>query len=725
MKLVIAEKPSVGQSIAKVLGASARHDGHMEGAGYVVSWCFGHLVELAMPDAYDEKFKKWATEDLPILPSPFIRQVTGDKKKQFNLLKSLMQRDDVDEIVCATDAGREGELIFRLVYNQAKCKKPFSRLWISSMEDAAIRDGFADLRPGHDYDDLYAAAQCRDEADWLVGINATRLFTTVYGKRLPVGRVQTPTLAMIVARNNAVANFVKQKYMNVHLKAENGLEVVKEKIFSDVEAEAIRAKCDGKEAVVTLVEETKKSAAAPKLYDLTTLQREANRYFSMTAQQTLDTVQALYERKLLTYPRTDSRFLTEDMADTAFALVGLIKKTFDFGTAMGDEPDIKRIVNNAKVTDHHAIIPTAEIAKLDLARLSEREHKILELVAQQMLCATSPAHLYLETKVEVACEGEVFKAKGKQVLEEGWKAVEAARKGKSKEEDADEEDDRTLPKVFQGQRLFPVAATLTEHYTTPPKQYTEDSLLSAMENAGNEFFDEDTEKKGIGTPATRASIIEKLVASKLVSRKGKQILPTDDGIALIATVPEEVKSPKMTAEWENTLMQVQRGETAAGDFMAGIEGMVKDLCEKYGEATEGARTAFSAVSAKEVIGECPRCGHDVVEGQKSFHCSNRECGFALWKENRYLEGMRKKMTKGMAKGLLDKGKVGVKGLYSQRTGKTFDALVVMEDDGERTNFKLEFPPKKSAGSSAKASSGMYRKPTNSIGRSATRSMGRR
>lgn len=690
MKLVIAEKPSVGQSIAKVIGAYERHDGYLEGSGYIVSWCFGHLVELAQPDAYDEKYQKWRKEDLPILPQKFKRNVTPDKRSQYATLKKLMLRDDVTELVCATDAGREGELIFRLVYEQAGCRKPFKRLWISSMEDAAIEEGFRTMKDGHAYDMLYQAALCRSEADWLVGINATRLFTTLYNKKLTVGRVQTPTLAMLVERNDAITHFIKEKYCNVHLDCD-GLEVVKEKIFSVEEAEAIMERCDGADAMVTSVVQTRKAVNPPKLYDLTTLQREANRYFGYTAQQTLDTTQALYEKKLVTYPRTDSQFLTEDMEDTARDMVFLIRKTFDFGASSTGEPDIRRVINNAKVSDHHAIIPTVEIGKQDLSGLSDRETAILKLISQQLLCATGSRHEYLETEIKVSCMGEEFTAKGKQILVPGWKAVEAAYKGKAKDKEKGEEASVILPEVRQGQTFSPVWASISDHYTSPPKQYTEDSLLSAMETAGNEHFDEDTEKKGLGTPATRASIIEKLVTSKYVQRKGKQLIPTEDGINLAAVMPTEIKSPKLTAEWENILMQMEKGNARPEDFMRDIEGMVRGLTAKYSSLPEEEKSRFGSLGKKEEIGRCPRCGSPVYEGQKNFYCSSRECDFCIWKESKWLSGMKKKVNARMAKSLLSDGRVHVTGLYSQKKGKTFDADLVLEDTGKYVNFKLDFP----------------------------------
>ena len=694
MKLVIAEKPSVGQAIAKVIGAYERHDGYMEGSGYIVSWCIGHLVGLAEPDAYDEKYRKWRREDLPILPEPFQKEVAADKKTQFAILKDLMMRNDVASLICATDAGREGELIFRLVYEQAGCRKPFERLWISSMEDSAIEEGFRNLRDGSEYDALYHAALCRAEADWIVGINATRLFTTLYNKKLTVGRVQTPTLAMLVARNDAITHFIKEKYFNVHLKC-GGFEAVKEKIFSEEDAVRLKDKCDGVEALVTSVTQTKKVINPPKLYDLTTLQREANRYFGYTAQQTLDTVQMLYEKKLVTYPRTDSQYLTEDMAETAESMVKLIRGIFDFGIYSSGEPDIKRIINNAKVSDHHAIIPTSEIGKQDLSGLAGKEMDILKLIAQQVLCATGSRHEYLETEIKVSCMGEEFIAKGKQVLSSGWKSIEAAYKGMSKEKDSAEgAEEKVLPEVREGQHLSPVWADCSEHFTSPPKQYTEDSLLSAMETAGNEHFEEDTEKKGLGTPATRASMIEKLVSSGYIKRKGKQLIPTEDGINLVAIMPEEIKSPKLTAEWENSLLQMEKNIVSPGIFMRDIERMVKHLLQKYSSISTEEQSRFAGGGEKVEIGKCPRCGSYVYEGQKNYYCSNRECQFCIWKESKWLSGMKKKVTARIAKSLLADGRVHVTGLYSRKKDKTFDADLVLDDTGTYVNFRLEFPDMK-------------------------------
>lgn len=696
-KLVIAEKPSVALSLAKVLGAYQRQDGYMEGNGYLVSWCVGHLVGLVQPEVYDETYKIWRRENLPIIPEKWKWEVAGDKKVQFKILKDLMFRSDVEELVCATDAGREGELIFRLVYYQTGCKKPFKRLWISSMEDEAIKEGFDNLREGSDYDNLYEAALCRSKADWLVGINGTRLFTTLYNNRLTVGRVQTPTLAMVVERNKQITEFQKQKYYNIHLKS-GALEVHKEKIFNEQEVNDILGKCNGADAIVKSVMKSEKSVNPPKLYDLTTLQRESNRYFGYTAQKTLDFTQSLYEQKLVTYPRTDSQYLTEDMKETAENMVLAVQMVFDFGTFPPKDYDVNRVINNGKVTDHHAIIPTAEIQKQDLSKLSQGEKDILLLISQRLLCATGEKQKLSETEIKVDCAGEEFQAKGKMVLDMGWKAYEMEFRNRLKSKQKAETKDVELPLVAEGDVLHGVNATMTEHFTSPPKQYTEDTLLSAMETAGNEDFDEDTEKKGLGTPATRASMIEKLVSSKYIERKGKQLIPTDAGINLVAVLPEKVKSAKMTAEWENSLMEMERGKVKSDVFLLDINQWVNQLIAEYGEVSEEEKKRFKSDRAgKEPIGKCPRCGFPVYEGEKNFYCSNRECKFCIWKETKWLSSMKKKVSKKMAESLLSKGRVSVTGLYSQKAGRNFDADLLLEDTGEYVNFKLDFPNNKKKG----------------------------
>ena len=632
MRLVIAEKPSVAQSIAKVIGAYERKDGYVEGSGYIVSWCVGHLVGLAQADAYDEKYKKWNYSDLPIIPEQWKYVVGQATKKQFSILKELMKREDVTELIEATDAAREGELIFRLVYMKAGCKKPFRRLWISSMEDEAIRDGFANLKNSADYDSLYEAAVCRSQADWLVGINGTRLFSTLYDSKLTVGRVQTPTLALVVDRARQIDGFEKQKYFNIHLDC-NGMDVVMDKIFDPAEAEKIRSTCDKKSAIVKDVISEKKTVNAPKLYDLTTLQREANRVFGYTAQKTLDYTQSLYEKKLVTYPRTDSQFLSDEMGDTAKSVIDAIFSTYDF---MGDvmfNPAVEKVLNSKKVTDHHAIIPTVQISKDKLDDLSEGERNTLMLIAQRLLCATAMPHVYGETTVIVESNGYEFTAKGKSIVQMGWKSFEdgfrAKVKAKATKEAVEKNVDATKGQVYEN-----ASATVSEHFTAPPKPYTEDTLLSAMEKAGNEDFDDDTEKKGLGTPATRASIIEKLVANGYLERKGKQVLPTEAGKNLIAVLPDSVKSAKLTADWENILMQIERKSADAEDFMRDITDMVTTLIKDNASVSETEKERFAGSRpGREAVGKCPRCGSPIYEGQKNFYCSDKDCHFSIWKGN--------------------------------------------------------------------------------------------
>lgn len=687
MILVIAEKPSVAQSIAKVLGATSRKDGYIEGNNYIVSWCVGHLVGLADASSYDDRYAKWRYDDLPIVPEEWLYEVPKDKAQQFKVLRDLMKDSRVTELVCATDAGREGELIFRLVYNKAGCTKPFKRLWISSLEDSAIRDGFDHLRDSKDYDKLYEAALSRSKADWIVGINGTRLFTTLYNKRLIVGRVQTPTLAMLVERDGKITSFHKEKYFNVHVE-KDGLIADLEKIKTEDEAKTIAAACDKKQAVVSSLKRETKTANPPKLYDLTTLQREANRYYSYTAQQTLDLVQSLYEKKLLTYPRTDSQFITDDMEGTVRQVIGIICRRVSIFDGISHDPDIQRITNNAKVTDHHAIIPTVQLDKQDISELPESEQKIIRLVAMRLLSATGEKHIYDETSVTISCEGYEFKAKGKTVVQDGWKAIEQQFKAslKSKEK---EEPEKVLPAVNENDVLSSVAASVTEHFTTPPKPYTEDTLLSAMETAGNEEFDDDTEKKGLGTPATRAGIIEKLVNSGFIERKGKSLVPTSDGNNLVCILPEQITSPSMTAEWENTLMQIERGDADADKFLAGLVDMTTSLIKTYPFLSDAEANRFD--TGKETIGKCPRCGSPVYVGKGNFYCSNKECCFCLWEDNKFFSSKKKKLTKKIATELLDKGWCRVKGLYTPKKPQLYDAIIRLDDTGGKyVSFKMEF-----------------------------------
>ena len=692
MKLVICEKPSVAKSIASALGVTSRADGYFEGGGWLISWCIGHLVGLADAAAYDDRYKKWRYEDLPILPDPFRYVVSEEKATQFHIFRSPMERPDVTELVNACDAGREGELIFRLVYEAAGCSKPFSRLWISSMEDAAIREGFADLRPGADYDPLYQSALCRQKADWLIGINASRLFSVLYHRTLNIGRVQTPTLAMLADRDSKIVLFRKEKYHHVRLALE-GAEAVSDRIVSPEDAQAIRDACDGQRAVCVSLVREKKTEKPPKLYDLTTLQREANRVFGYTAKQTLDYAQSLYEKKLLTYPRTDSRYLTGDMAETASVVLHLAARVPPFDTCPEFFPDVLALVNNKEVSDHHALIPTLELEKADVPALPVGERNILLLVCCKLLCAAAEPFVYEAVTATFDCGEHTFTAKGKQVLSQGWRAIQEVFRSSLKEKPEDEDAEGVLPALTEGQVFEPVSASVTEHFTSPPKPYTEDTLLSAMENAGKEDMPDEAERKGLGTPATRAAIIEKLVSGGFVERKGKNLIPTKAGVNLVTVLPELLTSPKLTADWEQRLNEVAKGQASPEDFMDGIEAMAAELVRKYSHISEDGQKLFQP--EKETVGLCPRCGKPVYEGKKNFACSDRACQFVMWKNDRFWTSRRKEMTRKMAADLLKKGRTSVKGMWSEKKGSTYDAVVILDDTGGKyVNFKLEFPKRK-------------------------------
>jgi len=700
MQLVIAEKPSVAKSIADVLGALDRQDGYFEGGGYLVSWCVGHLIELAEPESYGDQWKKWTYESLPVNPEHWQYEIKEDTKEQYDVLYSLLHDSRVDEVVCATDAGREGELIFRLVYNMASCNKPMKRLWISSMEESAIREGFENLKPGSDYDHLYHSALCRQEADWLVGINGTRLFTVLYGgKVLKVGRVQTPTLAMLVERESKIMNFKKEQYFMAHILC-GGVDAATERIENKTEAEKIAGACLNRQALVTSMVKEEKTVAPPKLYDLTTLQRDANRLFGFTAKQTLEYTQSLYEKKLCTYPRTDSQYLSDDMEQTAGNVIKAIFSSILFEENMMFNPDIKRVLNSKKVTDHHAIIPTMEIAKADLAALPETERKILSLVANRLLCATGEKHLYETVKAELACGGYTFATSGKSVLKNGWKDFEDTFKRSFKTLEDKEQEDKKLPELSEGQTFDGVQTKISEHYTTPPKHFTEDSLLSAMERAGNEDMSDDVERKGLGTPATRADIIEKLVKDGFVKREKKQIIPTEDGMKLITVLPDVVKSPKLTADWENALTLVAKGEMEREDFMADIETMVSDLIHTYHEVSDEQKKMFA--QEQKVLGKCPNCGGDVVKGKYGAFCKNK-CGMNVSRI------MGVSLSDEQVESLLDGKKTLLKGLTS-KAGKKYDAYIIPsgteeyhytkdgeEKSGVQFKFVMEFPNKKFTG----------------------------
>ena len=690
-KLVVTEKPSVAQSIAKVLGCNVRKDGYLEGGSYLVSWCVGHLVELAEPENYDEKYQIWKKEDLPIIPETWEYQVSVATKKQFQILKDLMKRDDVELVINACDAGREGELIFRLVYEKAGCKKRMKRLWISSLEDEAIKKGFDSLLDGVNYDLLYEAALCRERADWIVGINATRFFSTSYGQTLNVGRVMTPTLALTVLREAEIRAFKVEDIYTVQLGTNSG--TLASRKFKDIEeAQKLLQACLLKgELTITKAEKKQKKETAPALYDLTNLQREANKKLGFTAQQTLDYTQSLYEKKLVSYPRTDSRYLTEDMAES---LPNLIEKT---KTVFGLNPTpmlkIEQVINGKKVTDHHAIIPTVVVSDANLDELPAGEREVLKLITTRLLEAVSSPCLILEATLEAEHEGEKFSAKGKQILDPGWRAV------RNEEEKEEKEKDFNLHLTGyekEGEPLRIDVGNIKGGKTTPPKSYTEDTLLSAMERAGAEETPDEAERKGLGTPATRAGIIEKLVRIGFLERKGdkktKYLVPTHKGEALITVIPEYIQSASMTAEWEQKLLEVEKNTYDSEKFMEEIEEMIKHLIETY-EIIPDAEVLMHPSYAP--IGKCPHCGGDIVEKSKGFFCSNKECKFALWKDNRYFDAIGKKMNRQIAEQLLRGGRANLKKCKSQRSGKTFDAtLLLTTDDQGMAKYALQFEKKK-------------------------------
>lgn len=671
--LVIAEKPNVSRAIAKVIGAYRQEDGYLEGGDCVVSWCLGHLAEYAAPEHYDERYETWRFEDLPVLPAEWKLLVHTTKKPQFNVLRKLLRSKKFDYVVNACDAGREGEAIFRRVYALAGSKLPIKRLWISSMEDAAIQQGFENLKDGAVYDNLFAASECRAKADWLIGMNGTRAFTKKYGRKQTIGRVQTPTLAMLAERQAKIQNFVKEPYYKVELSGA-GVVAASEQMAQEQDADTMQAACDGQCAVVGSIERKRVEKKPPKLYDLTTLQREANRYYSLTASQTLQALQELYEEKLVTYPRTDSQFVTEDMRKTVESLV----LTLD-----GQTVDVSCVINNSKVTDHHAILPTMQGAKCNKEKLSETKQKILSLIIWKLVQAVQPPFIYEDVLVTVCCQGRNFTAKYKDVLQPGYTAKPVPF--------AEPEKDKDVPlpkKMEQGMVLPVVRAEKKQGFTSPPKVYTEDTLLSAMETAGNKEFEKDTEKKGLGTPATRAVILEKLVSSGYVQRKGKQMIPTEDGVAAIRNIPDYLKSASMTAEWENDLLRMERGEIKPHDFMQGIHGLIdKMLADLRQIPTVAAAPNHNKVS----VGSCPVCGNPVHESKLSFCCADRSCKFALWKESRYLANMRKTLDKKMAVDLLKKGRTHVKDFYSVKKDKTFAADLVMHVEEGRAQYSLEFP----------------------------------
>jgi len=692
MRLVIAEKPSVAQSLSAVIGANARKDGYLEGNGWRVSWCVGHLAGLADADSYDPKYAKWRYDDLPILPSDWKMSVGRDKKKQFDILKKLLCAPDVTEVVNACDAGREGELIFRNVYELAGCKKPMKRLWISSMEDSAIREGFENLRPGADYDGLHQAALCRAKADWLVGINATRLFSVLYRRTLNIGRVMSPTLALIVQREAEIEAFQPEPFYTVALELP-GFTAVGARMKDKTAAKELQTACRGGSAVVKQAQRKEKSEKPPALYDLTTLQRDANRLLGFTAQQTLDYLQNLYEKKLCTYPRTDSRYLTSDMAEGLPVLVNLTANAMPFRKGIGITCNPEAVINDKKVTDHHAVIPTRNLRDADLSALPVGEKAVLELVAARLLCAVAEPHLYEETAATLVCAGQEFAAKGKTIQRPGWRRLDAAYHAglKNAPEPEERPEEKTLPELSEGQSLSVSNASVKEGKTSPPKHFTEDTLLSAMENAGKEDMPDTAERKGLGTPATRAGILEKLASTGFLERKKSkktvQLMPSRDARSLITVLPEQLQSPLLTAEWEYRLGEIERGELSPEEFLSGIYAMLRELAATY-QVVKGTEYLFSP--PREAVGRCPRCGGEVTESQKGFFCQSETCRFAIWKDSKWWSAKKKQPTKAIVAALLKDGRARLTGCYSEKTGKTYDADVLLEDTGEYVNFKLDF-----------------------------------
>ena len=696
MRLVIAEKPSVAQSLSAVIGANARKDGYLEGNGWRVSWCVGHLAGLADADSYDPKYAKWRYDDLPILPSDWKMSVGRDKKKQFDILKKLLCAPDVTEVVNACDAGREGELIFRNVYELAGCRKPMKRLWISSMEDSAIREGFENLRPGADYDGLHQAALCRAKADWLVGINATRLFSVLYRRTLNIGRVMSPTLALIVQREAEIEAFQPEPFYTVALELP-GFTAVGARMKDKNAAKELQTACQGGSAVVKQAQRKEKSEKPPALYDLTTLQRDANRLLGFTAQQTLDYLQNLYEKKLCTYPRTDSRYLTSDMAEGLPVLVNLTANAMPFRKGIGITCNPEAVINDKKVTDHHAVIPTRNLRDADLSALPVGEKAVLELVAARLLCAVAEPHLYEETAATLVCAGQEFAAKGKTIQRPGWRRLDAAYHAGLKNDPEPEErpEEKTLPELSEGQSLSVSNASVKEGKTSPPKHFTEDTLLSAMENAGKEDMPDTAERKGLGTPATRAGILEKLASTGFLERKKSkktvQLMPSRDARSLITVLPEQLQSPLLTAEWEYRLGEIERGELSPEEFLSGIYAMLRELAATY-QVVKGTEYLFSP--PREAVGRCPRCGGEVTESQKGFFCQSETCRFAIWKDSKWWSAKKKQPTKAIVAALLKDGRARLTGCYSEKTGKTYDADVLLEDTGEYVNFKLDFGQRK-------------------------------
>ncbi|HHU13149.1 MAG TPA: DNA topoisomerase 3 [Clostridiaceae bacterium] len=678
MILIVAEKPSVALTLARVLGATKKKDGFYEGEGLLVSWCIGHLVSFMDADEYDACYQTWRYDDLPIVPSPWKLTVSKGKEVQYRVLESLLHRIDVNEVCCATDAGREGELIFRFVYEKAGGKQPVTRLWLRSMEEKAIQKGFSSRQPAREYDNLYHAALCRAKADWLVGINASRLFSILYRTTLPVGRVQSPTLALVVAREASIENFKRTPYFRLRLRLD-GFEALSSRFAARSEAEACMRFLQDKEVVVQDINTEDKRVQPPLLYDLTTLQRDANRLFGFTASETLELAQRLYEKKLITYPRTDSNYLTTDMADTVNDTIHTLQHALHM--TLPYQPKTERLLRNAKVRDHHALIPALSVTESVFQDLPDNEQTIIECIARRLLQSTGTAHGYQLRTVTLTSRDQVFTAKGKVIVDLGWKALE--KENDSDQGEADEEKVQSLPTLQVGQHLFIESLAVTAHETTPPKPYTDDTLLAAMEKAGKDELNEDLEpeRQGLGTPATRAGIIEKLIASKLLVREKRTLRPTPKGTNLIAILPDALKSPSLTAEWENRLNRMASGNESADAFLTDIETSLQTLVSTYQAIKTSETNRFNP--PKEVVGQCPRCSMTIHESKKNFYCSNRGCDFVMWKNDLFFTQKKATLTKDVAATLLAGETVWFKSLHSAKTKKTYQGGISMNDTGEK------------------------------------------
>lgn len=688
--LVITEKPSVAKQFAGVLGAYTRKDGWYEGNGYLISWCLGHLSELAAPEVYDPKYKQWNISDLPILPKPFLMVTDGDKAEHAAMLYEQMNRPDVKLIVNACDAGREGELIFRNAYALSKSTIPVKRLWLSSMEEDAIQDGFAHLKPSEEFDNLGIAARCRAEADWLVGINGSRAFTSAYGERMSVGRVQTPTLSMLAKREKDIAGHKVKESWSVKIDTGCGL-ILETKPSDDRTAcSQLSARCENKTVTITDIRKRDTRNDPPLLYDLTTLQREANRYYGFPAQATLDLLQKLYLDKLITYPRSDSRYVTHDME---FSIYRLIKEipNFDGFQSMTSPGNVSRVIDDQKVSDHTAILPTKQLTPAVFRERSAEEQHLLRLLLLRVLESTSQEALLQEKEVTGVCCGEEFTAHGKIYEQMGYLAARQQFLDRFLPDySREQQEERISPERFRSVKTgdkYPVEEVSVEsHRSSPPKHYTEDTLLRAMQNAESKSFLPDVERTGLGTPATRAGIIEKLIRAGYVQRNKKHLLCTEDGASLISRMPETLCSAALTADWENHLRDVEAGTLASSEFMAEIQKLT-------GEIVEEARKVPPPKKPKGLsVGCCPLCGEPVMEGEKLFYCVRRDCRFALWKENRFLTAVGKELSREMAADLLKDGATHVTDFRSRKKNRSFiaDLHMNVEEDG-KIRYSLSFP----------------------------------